>query len=193
MSELSYHRYRGVSRSSLEAIGRRAAEYGIKTAMLEWIGASYQELHEDLKLGRNSAWSQYTLAGPGPDNGGNYYVIDVVTDPANPQIIVGDRTKFLRQYFKYVRGGAIRIDAVTNNKDFDPVAFVNRDGKHVVIVKAGSQGTFTIQGLPPGTYGIKYTTGTQYDVDLPEVAITAGQKVRANIPASGVITVHAKL
>jgi hypothetical protein len=98
IEELSYHRYRGVSDANLLAIADRAQQYGINSSMLEHIGSGYQDLHKDLTLGRISAWQQYTLAycpSDANDNGSKYYVIDD-SDPNNPSVIIGNRTKFLR-------------------------------------------------------------------------------------------------
>jgi hypothetical protein len=72
------------------------------------------------------------------------------------------------------------------------VAFVNTNGKYVVVVNATTSGSFNVQGLPAGTYGIKYTTANQYNIDLSDVNLTAGQSLTTNIPTSGVITVYAK-
>ena len=47
-----------------------------------------------------------------------------------------------------------------------------------------------IQGLPAGTYGIKFTTPSQYDQDLPNQSIPTGGAVVTTIPADGVITIH---
>ena len=60
----------------------------------------------------------------------------------------------------------------------------------MVVVKAASGGTFAVQGLPAGTYGLKYTTNAAYDVDLPAVTLAAGQGLTAAIPAAGVLTVY---
>ncbi len=76
ISELSYHRYADISLNSLETIAQLAKENGVNTSMLEWIGATYETLHEDLKVGNNSAWQQFTLAYCGKDNGGAYFWID---------------------------------------------------------------------------------------------------------------------
>jgi hypothetical protein len=46
--------------------------------------------------------------------------------------------------------------------------------------------------LPSGRYGIKYTTGSQYDVDLADVTLGSGETLNASIPASGAITVYGK-
>ncbi len=195
VGEFSYHRYTGASNSTLAEIADRALLYSKTTGMLEWIGADYSTLHSDLKLGRDSSWEQFCLAGPtswGPEeNGDRYYVIDD-TNVTSPVITMASKTKFLRQYFKFIRSGAQRIEALTGNSNFDPLAFINTNGKHVVVVKAGTSGSFNIQGLPGGGYGIKYTTDNQYDVDLADISITAGQTLSAAIPSAGVITVYAR-
>jgi hypothetical protein len=191
LSELSYHRYSGVSDANLRAIASRAEGYGLYTSMLEHVGSGYEDLHNDLKTGRNSAWQQYTLAYPTSDNGAQYYTIDL-SNPSTPRVNMGSRTKFLRQYFKYIRRGAQRIGASADSGDFDPLAFINTDGKYVVVVKANRGGAFSVQGLPAGTYGVKYTTASQYDVDAADQTIVAGQALEASIPDTGVITVFAR-
>ena len=194
VGEFAYHRYAGGTATVIQQIATRGATFGKRTGMLEWIGADYNTLHQDLKVGNNSSWQQFCLAGPtswGPDSGDRYYIVDD-TIVANPVITLGNRTKFLRQYFKFVRAGAQRIEALTGNSNFDPVAFINPNGKYVVVVKASTGGTFSIQGLPSGTYGIKYTTESQYNVDLTDITISSGQTLSTSIPGAGVISVYAR-
>jgi Glycosyl hydrolase family 30 beta sandwich domain len=192
ISELSYHRYAGVSGESLQAIASRAAQHGINSSMLEHIGSGYEDLHADLKIGMNSAWSQYTIGDAWPgDTGGKYYLVDAA-NPNQPVVTMGSRTRFLRQYFRFIRSGAVRIGASSNNADFDPLAFINANGSYVVVIKATAGGASTIEGLPAGTFGIKYTTTAQYDIDEPDVTISEGQALDAFIPDPGVITIYAK-
>ena len=194
VGEFSYHRYAGATTSILQTIASRAVTYNKQAAMLEWVGADYDTLHQDLKVARNSSWQQFALAGLaswGPDTGGAYYVVDD-SNVSAPQIIMGSRTKYFRQYFKFVRPGAQRIDAVTGNTNIDPLAFINTNGKYVVVVKSIAATSFNVQGLPAGTYGIKYTIGGQYDTNLPDATIASGQLVTTNIPGSGVITIYGK-
>jgi hypothetical protein len=192
LKEISYHRYGTIYPGVIQSIGARGKQYGVRTAMLEHIGATYQELHEDLKVGLNSSWGQYTLAYCNiTDNGGKYYGVDVRNVSA-PKVVMGSRTKFLRQYFLFVRPGAVRIDASSGNARYDPVAFTNKNGKSVVVIKADTAGVFSLQGLPAGTYGAKYTTIAAYNVDRPDVTITAGQVLPATIPAAGVLTLYAR-
>lgn len=194
VGEFSYHRYAGGTPAILNSIANRAVLYNKKAAMLEWIGADYDTLHEDIKLGLNSSWQQYCLAGPtswGPDSGDRYYIVDD-SIPANPVLTIGSRTKFLRQYFRFIRAGAQRIEARTGNSNFDPLAFINSNGKYVVVVKAANAGSFSVRDLPAGTYGIKYTTDSQYNIDLNDVTVIPPSALTASIPSAGVITIYAR-
>jgi hypothetical protein len=195
LMDFSYHRYGSGSTETTPAllaqIASRASTHGLRTSMLEHIGADINELHEDLTIGNNSAWQQFTLGFPTSDNGAQYYWIDN-SNPSSPQVVMGSRTRLLRQYFKFIRAGAQRIEATTTDGKFDPVAFINPNGKYVVVVKANGGGSFSVAGLPAGRYGIKYTTGSQYDVDLVDVTLGSGGALSASIPASGAITVYGK-
>lgn len=186
LKEFSYHRYAQPGPGTLQAIANLRGQYGINTAMLEHGGATYEELHADLKQANVSAWQQYTLAYCTSDNGYQYYVVN------GNSFTIGSRTKFLRQYFKFIKPGAVRFQANSNNSAFDPLTFVNPDGKYVVVVKTSQGGSMSINGLKPGVYGLKYTTNSQYNVDLPDVNVGAGQSLSASIPAKGVITIYGK-
>jgi hypothetical protein len=167
-------------------------QYGIRTGMLEHIASNADDLHADLTTGRNSAWQQFALAYCVPkDDGSAYFQLDQ-SNAAAPKLILSSTAKLLRQYFKFIRAGPVRIAASSQDGGFDPVAFRNANGKFVVVVNASKGGQFQIAGLPAGTYGIKYTTSSQYDRDLPDVSITSGKNVGASIPGDGVITIYAR-
>ncbi|MGE0887485.1 MAG: hypothetical protein AB7P14_28525 [Blastocatellales bacterium] len=194
LSEISYHRYAGASNSALQGFATRGAQYGMDTSHLELIGATYNDLHDDLTLANNSSWQQFTLAFPSDGNddvGGTYYLINQ-SSISNPTLTLGSRAKFLRQYFRFIRSGALRINATTTSDTFNPAAFVNTDGKFVVVVKALAGGNITLQGLPAGTYGIKYTTPSQYNIDAADATIDSGQALNTSIPREGVITIYGK-
>ena len=190
ISELAYHRYSGVSDANVQTIASRAVPVWHKHFHA---GAYWQRLSRHscrFETRSQFAWQQYTLAFCTNDDGAQYYWLDR-SDPNDHQIVMGWRTRFLRQYFKFIRSGAVRIDATGDNTNFDPVAFVNSDGRNVVVVKASQAGSITIQGLPAGDYGIKYSTGSQYDVNHSNQTIQTGQSINTSIPASGVITIYA--
>ena len=193
VKELVYHRYVGVSSANLQAIVSRAEAHGIQTAMLEHIGSGHEDLHEDLKVGMNTAWQQFALAFCGSednDTGEMLYLIDS-SDPSNPRITARSRTKLLRQYFKFVRRGAVRVGATSSHEPrVDPLAFVNTDGGAVAVLKIDRATDVAVEGLPAGTYGIKYSTENEYDVDRSDMSIAEGEAIRAAIPGRGVLTVY---
>jgi hypothetical protein len=198
VKELAYHRYGGVSASALRSIGERTVQYGIRSGMLEHIGSGYEDLHDDLEIGRNSVWQQYTIAGcDANDPGGRHFLIDAA-NPSNPRITLASRSHFLRQYFKYVRRGALRIGAASKIAALEPLAFINENGSYVVVVKAAGASSFTVGGLPAGRYGIVYTTGSsqsspqQSGIEAPDIVLGSSQALSTNIPGRGVITIYGK-
>lgn len=192
MSELSYHRYgggEGCTQAQVDQNQATAEADGLRVSMLEKIGANYDTLIADLKANA-VAWQQFALAYDPAltgDNGSTYYLVNHSTHT----VTIASRTKFLRQYFKFIRRGAVRISTTSGNANFDPLAFINPDGKYVLPVKALAAGKISV-ALPSGTYGIKYTTATRYDIDLPDQVIGVGGVVTATIPAAGVITIYGK-
>lgn len=182
LAEISYHRYSGVSEGTLRSIGQRAAQLGVGAAMLEHIGSGYEDLHADLTLGRNAAWQQFTLAFTGGDDGTKYYVVE------GSDVRISDDARHLRQYFRYVRPGAVRIGASADDGAVNPVAFRNAGGGHAVVLKASRGLTFAVLGLPAGTYGVSYATAGA-SAELDPVTISQGGAVVGTIPGRGVATV----
>lgn len=189
VTDLSWHCYRDSRWNSSDAIAAAARRFGVRTSMTEcWTRANhYRALHQELKRSRNSSWQLAPITA-----GEGYY------DVSGGQIALRPKAKYIRQYFKYVRAGATRVEATSSNSRFDPVAFLNQDGNVVVIVMAKASGTFSIAGLPAGTYSAFQTTGPdpltvrQYDVVSPEQTIGPGESVTASIADTGVITIYGK-
>jgi hypothetical protein len=198
VKEISYHRYRtnftGIV-PHLQQLSTRAQQHGLRTSMLEHLGADHHELHQDLTLGNVSAWQRFALAGiqaSATDSGRNVYLLIDRSDPAHPVVRYASGAAHLFQYFRYIRPGAVRIDATSTKPAFDPVAFIGPDSRHVVVVKASAGGTFTVAGLPAGRYGIVLTTANARLREEPDVELEAGKALSATIPAAGVITIHAR-
>jgi hypothetical protein len=193
LREVSYHRYCQVSRANLRALASRAEKEELSTSMLEWWDADGNNrhiLHEDLKLGRNSSWQQATLVGVNSPRGLGIAQADL-SDPAKPIVTLGYHTRYTTLYYKHVRRGARRIGANSSAPALDPLAFVNVNGTHVVVVNALNSGSFSVKRLPAGIYGIQYATADDSG-NPPDQTISAGQNVTASIPAAGVITVYGK-
>ncbi len=194
LDEISYHRFGQTLPSDLQAIAQRGAQHRMRTAMLEHGGSGHDHLHEDLTFANVSAWQQFGLAFCGTvDGGGMYFLVSgAKVGENNPVVNTARMTKFLRQYFRFVGLRAVRVGATTADARFAPVAFRNPNGKYTVVVKTSAAGSFTVGGLPAGTYAIDYTTATDYMKPLPDVTISSSQSITTSIPDVGVLTIHAK-
>jgi len=195
LDEIAYHRYgTAPTVAQLQGMAQRGAANGMRTAMLEHGGSGHEDLHADLTEANVSAWQQFGLGFCGDiDNGGVYFLVTGAKLGQNsPEVRTGAMTKYLRQYFRYVALGAVRIGATSANAQLAPVAFRNVNGKHVVVVKASAGTMFTVSGLSAGSYGIDYTTSNAYMQALPDVTIGAGQLLSTGIPAAGVLTIFAR-
>jgi hypothetical protein len=188
LTDVAYHRYAGVSSTTLASIAAQANELGLRTAMLEHIESDYHDLHEDLRLGQNSAWQQFTLAYCVPDNGAQYYFFDEAVASAS-SVTMGSRTRYFRQYFPFIRLHARRIGAVSGDSRLDPLAFRNADGGLVVVVKASSEAPVQLRRLPPGTYGVTFTTASQSFVSLADVTVGSSGTLQVTMPDAGVMTI----
>ncbi|HEX6125589.1 MAG TPA: hypothetical protein VFZ23_09490 [Pyrinomonadaceae bacterium] len=187
IEEFSYHRYSGVTENVLRGMSERAVRYGKRTSMLEWIGADHNTLHDDLKIANVSSWQQYTLAYSGSDEGDSYYKVD--PEESDPAPKAGRRTRFLSQYFRYVRTGAVRVAASTTNAELDPVAFRNLNGSFTVVILAASRGTAAVSGLPAGRCSASYTSEEDSRMLMQEFNVAAGQSLVVEIPSAGVVTI----
>jgi hypothetical protein len=189
LTDVAYHRYSGVSAATLAAIAARATEHGLRTAMLEHIGSGYDDLHQDLRDGLNSAWQQFTLAYcNSQDTGGNYYRIDESV-PTSPKVILASRSRYFRQYFPFIRLNA-RGSGVQWRPRLDPLAFRNTNGKVVAVIRATEGGPVQLRRLPTGAYGVTYTTATQSFVSLADIAVGQDGTLQVTMPSAGVITIH---
>jgi hypothetical protein len=186
LGTLSYHRYGGVSDANLTSLGQRASIYGVRTAMLEHIGSGVDDLYKDLTVGQVSAWQQFAMAYPNADNGGTYYPII----SGQPQL--GSRTRYLRQYFRYVRLGAQRVGASSTSGALRPVAFRNPDGRLAVVIHADQTGALTVRGLRPGQYGVSLTSSPTTTSELGTQTAGANGTLSFTTSATGVLTVYAK-
>jgi hypothetical protein len=184
--ELAYHRYSGVSDGNLTALSQRAIEHSTHTAMLEHIGSGVEDLYTDLTVGQVSAWQQYALAFPAADNGGHYYSI------VNGQPVMGDRSRYLRQYFHYVRAGARRVSAQSNTPLDRPVAFQNANGRVVVVIHVGQADSIEVRGLRPGKYGASETTSSATGTELGDQVVGSNGRLALAVPSAGVLTIYGK-
>lgn len=184
LKELAYHRYAGASDEVLLALAERGRVGGARTAMLEHIGSSVEDLYKDLTLAQVSAWQQFVLAFPTADNGAQYYPI------VDGKPVMGNLTRYLRQYFRYVRMGAVRVGARSDTPQLRPVAFRNVGGRLVVVIHIDREGPIEVRGLAPGRYGTSVTTTSATGVEQAEKVVGANGILTFTATATGVATVY---
>ena len=184
--ELSYHRYRNGKPRVIAEIGRMAEAQGIRASMLEWwFGkATYQVLHEDLKLGYGGAWQGQILRGHSDFIG---------MDGAQAQFRMHDEVRYLAAYFRDIRQGARRVQATSSDeRRGDPVAFVNTDGSVTVVVKSSGAQEVTVAGLPAGDYAIRYVIASGEGGPPDRVTVATGAPLVASMPDKGVLVVTSR-
>jgi hypothetical protein len=188
-----YHRYGRQTRELVEDIRERADAHNLKTAMLEKVGAGIDTLLEDLTVGRVSSWQQWAAAGKlvDGDERGGFYVLVNTSEAELPRVHLSKLSYPLSQVFLFVRRGAIRIDARSDNPDKTSVAFINRDGGRVVVIRAKKAGApVTVNGLPAGQYGVRFVDDRQNIEQLAPVTVSGEGALQFDMPRSGVATVY---
>jgi hypothetical protein len=186
VDQIGYHRYGGATNANIRAVGALAAAHGISSAMTEHIGSGHLDLIEDLVDGRASTWSQFTLAYPTNDNGAQYYPIQ------GTSVRIGSRTRYLRQYFRHVRRGDVRVEATSREARVVPVAFHHGSRGMAVVMDVTSAGDIVVSGLRPGRYGIGFETDGTIDGVLPDVTVGASGATVVPMPDAGVVALYAK-
>jgi hypothetical protein len=182
--EIAYHPYRGRNNANRSSIASTAAKYRVNTSQLEWFSMTdISDMHDDLKVGNNSAWQLYTFP---------YYISVDSRNRGNPVLSYTRIGKFIRQYQKFIQPGAVRVEAATDDSHFDPLAFRNPSGQYAVVIRTHGRGAISVKGLPAGTYGIQYTTNDRLGADLSDIDLQAGETLTTSIPAPGVITLYGK-
>lgn len=184
VTELSYHRYSGVSDQNLAAIADRVKQHGVRSAMLERIASNVEDLYKDLTIANASAWEQYTLAFPTGDDGAQYFVYN------NGVPVLAERSRYLRQYFRYVRLGAVRIGAESDSSEVRPVAFQHTNGAMTVVMHLSRGGDIVVRGLRPGTYGASLTSASRTGQELGTFTATAAAGLRLSAPYAGVLALY---
>lgn len=191
LGTFAYHRYGTTSVAYVQQILERATRHGLKTAMLEKVGAEIDQLLEDLIVGQVSSWQQWALAGLAEwDDEGAFYLNVDMRDRANPRIMMARNTYHLTQVFRHVRAGAVRIGAESDNADRTPVAFINSNGSWAVVVRAKEAGgPLKIESLPAGRYRLRYISEENEIEEWPPATVTADGPLEFELPGPGTISI----
>ena len=122
----------------------------------------------------------------GNARGGHYFAVAV--DSTRVSVTLNARSRFLRQYFLYVRRGAQRVAVTSDAPGVRPLAFRHPDGRRAVVAKTERPATLALLGLPAGRCGFRWTTDRSEGMGTP-VDLAVGDTLRASIPGRGVLTV----
>jgi hypothetical protein len=162
---------------------------GIPTAQTEFPAHVYN-LADDLTLGGVSYWTRYHIADRGPGaastSSGSYFVMNL------------DGTSFgrndeywkVRQFMRYVRPGAVRVDAASTSPAIRAYAFTLQSGQVVVMLNSRSETMpVRIQGLKPDRYAVSQTNGVTYN-ELGVRAVDSSGALDASMPGHSIVTVY---
>lgn len=192
LDTFAYHRYGKQRTSMVEDIRARAQANGLKTAMLEKLDAGIDVLLEDLLVGHVSSWQQWAVAGKSEwGRQSAFYIFVDNSDPENVKISKSRLSQHLSQVFRFVRRGAVRIAATSDNETTTSVAFINPDGGRVVVLRAyDTAGSVAIAGLPAGRYAARFIDDDLIIEDRPPRPIGAGETLTLELSRPGVLTVY---
>jgi hypothetical protein len=90
---------------------------------------------------------------------------------------------------RYVRLDAQRIGASTSVPAFATVAFENKDGGQVVVVRADAKGPIVIRGMKPDNYSATYANWKSGGNPVQVISSQSGEMLTVNMPVKGELTV----
>ncbi len=197
----AYHRYGGESADNARSIRTMAEQNGLKTAMLEKVGAGIDQLFEDLTEANVSAWTQYGMAAivdtsdesAAYNQGANYLVVRDDGNAGPDKILNASKTHELAQVFRFVRMGAKRVNSTTNDSNLDLLAFLNTDDSVAVVVRSKSQARpLGISGLPAGDYVTEFIASGSGEIQKSGVLTHANSEtdLLLSMPGEGILTIY---
>lgn len=150
-------------------------------------------LFDDITQAEVGTWTLFLAGACGtrdnPENKGALLQVNV-TDSLAPKINDTYRGVLLRQVYGSVLAGARRIGAAVGDTSAAVAAFVNPGGGVVVTLRARVGGTYTVKGLPAGTYAVTYALAQSLArVTLPTITKADAGDVQVTIPGNGVLAI----
>lgn len=186
---LAYHRYSQATPDVLRQIAAGAARHGVRVEMLEHVHGDVRHLHEDLTVANASAWQSYSIGAWQPPERKYPLGAMVYFDRETGKAVPSQQGKHLMQYMRYVRHGAQRIGATVDAPKFGVVAFENKDGGQVVVVRAAEKGPVVIHGLKEDEYAATYAYWKSGGNPTEVSRNPADGSVTVQMPAEGEVTV----
>jgi len=184
---VGYHLYGGAMRNTdRPRIRDFAAAKGLPTGHAGSDGITLDTLYDDLTTGGVSYWSIGGLGGAQP--GGHFYI-----QLNNTSFSRGPQYWQYRQVTRYVRPGAVRVEAASDDPAVRALAFV-RDGRPTAVLinntPPAQPRAATLRNLPPGNYGLCRSVAARPYEELGVKTVGADGSLSVALPADSVLTVY---
>ena len=180
---ISYHLYG--KNEVLTDIRDFARERGLPTGQTEFMNLNMDHLYADLTLGGASYWEIYGLGGP------DYRLVSTYSDSS--AFRGGPQYWNFRQVTHYVRPGAVRVEASSDDAGLRSLAFVKGGQTTVALINTTpphAAQTVSVQGLPAGEYGVCRSVGRRIYEELGVQMVAADGALTIDVPADAVLTVY---
>lgn len=172
---LTYHLY-GTNDPYRTRIRDFGLTRGIPTGQTEYMSLTPAILYDDLTLGGVSVWEIYGLSSQSFSYSYNRV-------QKNTQYWV------FRQVLHYVRPGAVRIGATSDDANLKTLAFTKGPRNTVVLINGTGDRRAVITGLPAGDYTASQSIGTSPYQELGVRTVAAGGTLTIDVPSGAVLTV----
>ncbi|HEU5154881.1 MAG TPA: glycoside hydrolase family 30 beta sandwich domain-containing protein, partial [Gemmatimonadales bacterium] len=103
----------------------------------------------------------------------------------------GSRSPALAQFFNYVRPGATRVEATSDDPELVPVAFRRPDGRFVTVISSTGATRADLTGLPAGNYAITFAGADGQRREASTASVQPNRALTIDVPAAGALTVSA--
>ncbi|MEJ2705166.1 MAG: hypothetical protein P8Z79_22225 [Sedimentisphaerales bacterium] len=143
---LSYHLY-GTNDPYRSYIRDLGTSLDLPTAQTEYMNLNMNYFYDDLVLGGVSYWEIYGIGQCFEWN------------PNNTSFSRIRQYWNFRQVMHYVRPGAVRIEAGSDDSGLRVLAFTHEGQTTVVLINGSGSRTVNISNLPVGTYGVCQSVG----------------------------------
>jgi len=171
---ITYHLYGGNSaRSNIRDF---AISKGLPTGQTEYMGLTMDHLYDDLTLGGVSYWEIYGIASQFQWN-------------YNRLSRKGKYWSF-RQVMHYVRPGAVRIRATSDDPSLRTLAFASDGETTAVLINGSGSRTANVRNLPVGTYGVCQSVNDGAYEERGLRTVTGRGNLSVNVPSNTVMTIY---
>jgi hypothetical protein len=186
---VSWHDYGTQSSSSKASIYSYAQAHGLMTAETEMTLGTYQTMYDDIVNGGVSYWGQYFLGGDAAGGGIQYY--NTGLDGASMSL--PSQYWNWRQVINYVRPGAVRIGATSDDNSILTMAFQKNGQTTVTLFNQSSPAQtemVTVADLPAGNYGVSYSTPSVGTTELGVQTVGVSNTLTVSVPDNSVLTIY---